>query len=537
MSSGPRYRFGPLERRGLVAGWRGGQIVSVAVGLLVGVAALRDRSGTAGVAVALLAVVGGIAVACWPLGGRTAEEWAPTVARWGVTGVSGRRLQRVDVAAGGRCTGTGGRPCKAGCPAEVPSPARGGMRRADGGRRRPPSRSVFGGLRILEVGREHSPGAPNGDHPGGGAAVVHDRRAGTCTAVLRVAGRSFALLGTAEQERRVAAWASVLASLARERPTVRRLQWVASSLPDDGRGVRDDLARRATLPEGSVAHRSYRLLLDQVGSGTCRHEVLLAVQVRAGRPLSRSGAGEPSAATLLREVDALRRLLGDTEVEVAGLLGTEALAAVCRAARHPGAVEDPVRGGSGDPSAADRDQGRGGAGAPCAARWPWPLAVRAHWDRAQADGVWQAVYWVAEWPRVEVSPDFLAPLLLGSVRRTVSMVMEPLSPSRAMRQVERARTADLADSELRRRGGFLATARRGREAELVVRREEELADGHASFRYSGYVTVRAATSAALDRACEATEQAAGQANLELRRLYGDQERALLHGLPLCTGLA
>ena len=66
--------------------------------------------------------------------------------------------------------------------------------------------------------------------------------------------------------------------------------------------------------------------------------------------------------------------------------------------------------------------------------------------------------------------------------------MEPVSPSRAVRAVEQARTADLADSELRRRGGFLSTARRAREAELVVRREAELADGHAS------VPVSAATS-------------------------------------------
>ena len=115
--------------------------------------------------------------------------------------------------------------------------------------------------------------------------------------------------------------------------------------------------------------------------------------------------------------------------------------------------------------------------------------------------------------------------------------MEPVSPSRATRQVEHARTADIADSELRRRGGFLSTARRARETEIVVRREAELADGHASFRFSGYVTVSATTADALENGCQLTEQAAGQAHLELRRLYGDQGRALLCTLPLCRGLA
>ena len=41
----------------------------------------------------------------------------------------------------------------------------------------------------------------------------------------------------------------------------------------------------------------------------------------------------------------------------------------------------------------------------------------------------------------------------------------------------------------------------------------------------------------LEEWCQATEQAAGQARLELRRLYGDQERALPCTLPLCRGLS
>jgi hypothetical protein len=165
------------------------------------------------------------------------------------------------------------------------------------------------------------------------------------------------------------------------------------------------------------------------------------------------------------------------------------------------------------------------------------MGTEAAWGGLRTDGTWHATYWIAEWPRVEVGPEFLAPLLLSPVRRSVALVMEPVSPSRATRQVEKARTADLADSELRRRGGFISTARRHREAELVARREEELADGHASVRFSGYVTVTATSADALEEACEATEHAAGQSRLELRRLYGDQERAFTCTLPLCRGLS
>ena len=65
--------------------------------------------------------------------------------------------------------------------------------------------------------------------------------------------------------------------------------------------------------------------------------------------------------------------------------------------------------------------------------------------------------------------------------------MEPVDPARAARQVAQARTADMADGELRRRGGFLATARHAREKESVEDRDVELADGHAQYRFSGYL--------------------------------------------------
>ena len=68
------------------------------------------------------------------------------------------------------------------------------------------------------------------------------------------------------------------------------------------------------------------------------------------------------------------------------------------------------------------------------------------------------------------------------------------------------------------------------------RREAELADGHASFRFSGYVGVTAASRDQLEVACEWTEQAAGQCRLELRRLFGDQEEAFSFTLPLGRGL-
>ena len=55
-----RYRFSPLERRGMIAGWRGGQIAAVAVGLVIGVLSIRSRPSVAGVALALVGLAAGV---------------------------------------------------------------------------------------------------------------------------------------------------------------------------------------------------------------------------------------------------------------------------------------------------------------------------------------------------------------------------------------------------------------------------------------------------------------------------------------------
>jgi hypothetical protein len=166
----------------------------------------------------------------------------------------------------------------------------------------------------------------------------------------------------------------------------------------------------------------------------------------------------------------------------------------------------------------------------------WPVACDDQWSALRVDGGWHATFWIAEWPRVEVPPGFLAPLLLGSGQRSVSVVMSPVPPDRAVREARAARTADVADEELRARAGFLPSVRRGLEAEGAVRREAELADGHAEFRFSGYVTVSASDRPGLDAACVEAEQAAQAAHLDLRRLYGRQAEALTWTLPLARGL-
>ncbi|MGH8918003.1 MAG: SCO6880 family protein, partial [Actinomycetes bacterium] len=167
----------------------------------------------------------------------------------------------------------------------------------------------------------------------------------------------------------------------------------------------------------------------------------------------------------------------------------------------------------------------------------WPVAADASWGSYRTDSALHATYWVAQWPRIDVGATFLAPLLMQTnVLRSVATVMEPVAPSVAIRKVEAARTTDIADEQTRARTGFMTTARKRLQQDATLRREEELADGHAEFRFAGYVTVSAPDPDALERSCAEVEHAAQQARLELVRLYGQQPEGFTFTLPLGRGL-
>jgi hypothetical protein len=350
--------------------------------------------------------------------------------------------------------------------------------------------------------------------------VVRDAKAGTLSAMLAVHGRSFSLLDPTEKQRRLDAWGSVLAGLCRDGSPVHRIQWIERATPGDRDGLRRylDESGRAARGAGDEARESYAELISGAGPVGHTHAslVVVAINLRKAARASRAFGRGPGATcgVLRRELRLLQGQLRQAELVVDRVLTVGEVAASFRGAYDP-------HGGSAG----------GGPGI------AWPIATEEGWTTWHVDGSWHATYWISEWPRIEVGPDFLSPLLLAtSGCRVTSVVLAPIPPARAAREVEAARTADLADEQLRQKAGFLTTARRQREAEGVIRRESELADGHAEFRFSGYVGVSAVNQEELGVACAEIEQAARQSNLELRRLYGQQAEAFTWTLPLARGL-
>ncbi len=462
MSEPPRYRFGPRDRRGLLAGARAGQIAVVWGALLAALGLLRTLGGMPGLASAIGLTLLALAVVAWPVHGRSVEEWAPLAARYAAALATGRRRAVID-------------------------------RRPRGRPPRPP-----GPLAPLAVVSVEGAGVR------GAFGAVHDRRFGTWTAVLSLASTSFALLGEEERERRVAAWSGVLAAAARAGGALHRLQWLERTVPDRGEALARHLEELGSAT--GAPRRSYEELLAVEGSAFLRHELYLACTVRA--PTS---AGGPPG--LAEEVARLDRCCRDAAVPVEGVLSRTGLQTLVRRSFDalPGAAP---------------------------ASWAWPVAVEVSWSSVRTDGTWHATYWIAEWPRADVASDFLLPLLVGcDERRAVSVVMTAVPPLRAVRKAEHARTSAAADAELRRRHGFAISARRSREHEAVLQREAELAEGHAFFRFSGYVTVTVADPDQLEPACARVEQAAAMSRLELRRLYGAQGDSVLLTLPIGRGCA
>ena len=357
---------------------------------------------------------------------------------------------------------------------------------------------------------------------GGRVGVLADPTNGRYSAVLALQGGSFALVDVDDQQRRVSAFGRVLAAVARDGSPLSRLQWLVRSTPDAGNSVAEHWLAAREVSDGDIAE-SYAELVATAGSTTEAHETLLVASLEARaarRPIQQAGGGEAGAlAVLCSELARLADQLGHADVTVLGALPPRGVARLLRTAYDPTSLP-----------AVDR---RPAPLAGVASNAAGPVATEVEWQRYRTDGGWHTTYWISEWPRVAVPPDFLSPILLNTdVWHTVTLIAEPLSTAVAARKARAARTADAANATLRHRIGQLTTERMRAEADEVDRRERELVAGHASYRFAGFVTVTATSRDALDEACGRLEHSAAAAHLELRLLYGQQDTAFAMTLPV-----
>ncbi len=498
MSSRLTYRFGPLERRGLLGPLRASQATVLGVGVLLAIAVVDQAPSPPGALVAMVLLAGAAGLAFAPLASRSPVEWMPVVTMFAVRRVRRRRRFRSPVPARG-----------AGSDGRSPDGALGLRATAPG----PPP--ALRGAKIAEIAYRERP-----------LGALSERGGRLLTAVLACRVVAFTLLDPEAQERRLARWGLVLAGAGGA--AMRRIQWVERSAPAQG----DELARwlaaerDPTVPlRGIPMIESYLELIGTTTRATQEHEILLAVQVDARRVRERDPAAPGRA--LVEEAERVAMGLEAAEVTVLGALSPGALARALRTAFDPYCRAELAALETADPTRDGLDEANA-----------WPLGAEESWDHYRSDGAVHATYWIGGWPRSEVSPMFMDALLgRSNAVRAVGVTFEPIPPERSAREVEAAVTRERADVELRRRFGQSETARQRQAQEATVRREAEIAAGHAEVRLSGFVTVTGRDVDDLRRASSEMLEHAARARLELHRMYGQQAEAFTFTLPLCRGLA
>ena len=494
------YRFGPLERRGVLLGMRWPQLGLMVAVMLFVLVAIRSPLIELPVWLGVIAVLAFIAFA--RVEDRNLDQWVPILFGFTLQKMKGETVFR-------------GGPFRLGKDSDgltmmtLPGP--------------------LSSLVMLSV--------PVG--AGRYVAIVKDARRGTYTAVLQVQGSQFALLESGDQQARVDAWGELLASMTAGGGRLARIQWLERTLPDSG----DQLQRHWRVRgrnDDSWAAQAYQQVIDDAAPVAQRHETYLSFQLRskdARRAIQRAGGGDHAAcAVLLGELRTMEAALSRASIRTVGWLPPRALAAVIRTAYDPYSIEMiDVRGGA----AGDRAGGLTGLPSGVDPAIAGPMRCVSAWDHYRTDSGYHTTYWINGWPRVPSPAAFLAPLLMETTcRRTVSLTVEPVAGRAAEKAVNRRRMAHLGEQQMRDRVGKVTTQRDVTEAEEVERREQELIAGFGAFRFHGFVTVSADDLDGLAEGCGEAESLASRSRLEMVRLVGEQDQGFNTGaLPLAVGIA
>jgi hypothetical protein len=470
-------RFGARQRKGLLLGLSGPRLTALGTAALI----LTVGLFTGGLSGALLAaplLAPLVAGAFVPIGGAAAVEWLPVAGHWAL-----RRALRQDVYRV--------RPL-------APRPA---------GTLALPGDAAALRVHVDEVS---------------GAAMIHDPHRRTLTATCLVEHPSFVLLGADDQNRRVIGWGRALASLARTGHTA-AVQVLETTLPDHGSAVLDWWTGHGRHDQ-SWATRTYAEFVAAAAPSSARHRTTITLSLdlrRAARAISRAGAGLAGAAAVLRaDMTVLEAALRAADLVPRRWLAETELAQTLRSAY------DPAGASATEISRVGKDLAAAG-----------PVGVREHWSWFESDSAACAVLWISEWPRSQAYPNFLAPLVLTGVRKSVALIARPVPAEQARRDIRRQKVEYITDAEQKARIGQVADYTDAAEYQDLLAREQDLAVGHADLRFTGLIAVTAADKDALDAAVAAIEQAAIQGECETRLLVGQQAQAFAAAaLPLARGL-
>ncbi|MDQ4110393.1 MAG: PrgI family protein, partial [Actinomycetota bacterium] len=446
-------KFSRLSKRGVILGLTLSQLVVLGIGALTLLVALYTAGG-AGLVIAAPVLVTCSVLAWGGVGGRRIVAWLPITAIWVWRTATGQRefIRRIT------------RPRPAG------------------------TLALPGDAASLRQWHDEETAA----------VMIYDAHAATLTAIIGVTHPAFTLLDPAEQQRRVTGWGRVLATTCRS-GRIASLQVLERTLPDSGRGLANWWNSHGAHDD-TWASKTYAELIDQAGPAGERHATTVSIALdmkTAGRAIRAAGNGIRGAAVVLRqEMTTLTAALRAAELSPGDWLSTGELALILRTAYDPGVATALERQGT-----LGRDLATAG-----------PIAIYESWGSLRAESAHHAVLWISEWPRSQVYPGFLAPLVhTTGVRRAISLHYKPIRTDLAARDLRRKKTEYISDAAQRQRIGQIEDAQQTAEYADVLQQEADLTAGHGVLRLTGLLALSANSADNLERVVAAVDQAAVQA--------------------------
>lgn len=358
--------------------------------------------------------------------------------------------------------------------------------------------------------------------------LVLDEHASTVTAALLTEGTPIILEESDEQAARLADWEAVMESTCDEDTAITRWQLLFRSMPDATNMAQqyylDRVRHRDTLP----AH-ALRELVAQAAPAAQRHEVILAVAFDldrlAGDIKATGGDDDAIGVVVVERLTELQRQIMEARIPVRGWLSPAHYAAVIHTQFDPDSL--PLY---------DLQSGEQHELDPRAAG---PSATERQWKAYLHDSAVSSTVWVHELPRRPVKANWLAPLLQQTdVRRSITLVAEPLAPARAERSINNQRLAAAGSIYMKQKHGLVVDSRTTKELQAAQRLDDELADGAGYFRYSMFVCCTAPDLDRLRRAVTSVRRRLTRVRCSTMVLYGEQDQGFFAAaLPLARGLA
>lgn len=484
----PQFTFPPRRTNGVIGKIGLGQIVTIVVGIALPWLGIKLGSV---IAFAVLAAVGvGLVwAAFWRIGGRYVVEWVRPVigALW--SQLVGSAAYR------GAVFGPNSLAHRMDLPGDL------------------------AGARMIS--------AP---HPDGRRRIglVVDDVQNTVVAALLTEGTPIILEELAEQHGRLEDWEAVMESTCDPESGIARWQLLFRSMPDSTNAAQryylDRAGGRNELPQQAL-----RELVSQAAPASQRHEVVLAVAfdlARLAADIKASGGDDEAIGVVVVErLAELQRQVADARIPVRAWLSPAHYAAFIHSQFDPESL--PLYDLQ---ASAKHEMDPRAAG---------PSATERQWRCYLHDSAVSSTVWVHELPRRPVRMNWLSHLLQQSdVRRSISLVVEPLPPARAERSIANQRLAAAGAIHVKDKHGLLVDSRTRKELLAAEQLDDELAAGAGYFRYSMFVTCTAPDVVRLRRSVTAVRRRLTRIRCMSMVLYGEQDQAFFAGaLPLARGLA